>query len=58
MYLSINPKLWSIFFPFNSNQVLGSLYSLFFFSPGDTYEYMSEKLMAFNLFISEDINPG
>ena len=57
MHLSINPKLWSIFFPFNSNQVFGSLYSLFF-SPGDTFEYMSEKLIAFNLFISEDIIPG
>lgn len=45
------------FFPFNSNQVFGSLYSLFF-SPGDTFEYMSEKLIAFNLFISEDITPG
>ena len=32
IHLSINPKLWSIFFLFYSNQVFGSLYSLFFFT--------------------------
>lgn len=34
------------------------VFIVFFFSPGDTFEYMSEKLIAFNLFISENINPG
>lgn len=53
----LTPHCEVFFFPFNSNQVFGSLYSLFFHL-ANTFEYMSEKLIAFNLFISEDIIPG